>query len=528
MHTHDIHSHDEQTTATTVTTATTATTGTTGTSATTTPTGATPATELDTYRSKLTSRRRFWARAIALLAVLALLAAPLGAMPGIAAEPSKVTKAFQAIKQVYDLIQQAYVDDVPLGDLADAAIYGMTQQLDPYSEYLTPADLEEFTQGIDHQYSGIGVQVQMQDRGITITRVFPDSPAAAAGLQVGDVLLAADGKSLEGLTLDEAVTHVRGPQGSDVRLKIGRGDETFEVTVKRAQVAQPTVEYEIVSDDIGLIHLTTFGQATPREVAAALESLNAQGVRALVLDLRNNPGGYLDAALVIAELFLPAGKDIIHMNYKDGTRQTYTSAGPGQSLPVAVLVNGGTASASEILAGALQDHDLAFLVGEPTYGKGRVQSLYNLENGAYLKMTNALYTTPSGRHIDRVGLTPDFVEPNGVRRNGSPIATDRTLAVGTQGDDVYRLQERLIELGHDPGPVDGIYGQQTAAAVRAFQAASGLPVTGSVDADTLAALNLGTEFRDRQLLRAVELLESGLQMLGATDASRNAEVQPTP
>lgn len=469
--------------------------------------------ELETFRHKLSSRRRFWARAIAVLAVLALIAVPLRAVPGIAAEPNEATKAFQAIKQVYELIQQAYVDDVPLEDLVDAAIYGMTQELDRYSEYFTPADLEEFTQSIDQNYSGIGVAVQLLSGAITITSVFPDSPAAAAGLQVGDVLLAADGKSLEGLTLDEAVSHVRGPEGSDVRLKIGRGDETFEVIVMRAKVAQPTVEFEMISDDIGLIRLSTFGQSTPREVATALAHLQADGARALLLDLRNNPGGYLDAALEIADLFVPAGKDIIHMNYKDGTRQTYTSDGPGQKLPIAILVNGGTASASEILAGALQDHDLAFLVGETTYGKGRVQTLYTLENGAYLKMTNALYTTPRGRTIDRVGLTPDFHEPNGARRNGSPVETDRTLTVGSQGDDVGLLQVRLTELGHDPGPADGIFGQKTAAAVRAFQAAQGLPVTGTVDADTVAALNAGIEFRDRQLVRATELLEAGLQLL---------------
>lgn len=460
-------------------------------------------------------KKHRWAGLIAMLTILALLASPLIPLStGTANEPSDMAKAFQALKQVYDLIQQAYVDDVPLGDLTDAAIVGMTQHLDRYSEYFTPEELEAFTQGIDQNYSGIGVEVQLQDKGVTITRVFADSPAAKADLQPGDVLLGADAHDLQGLTLDEAVEFVRGPDGTDVRLKIGRGDETFEVTVKRAKVHQPTVESEIVTENVGHISLTSFGQETPKELKAALAAMQQQGVKAIVLDLRGNGGGYLDAALEIAEMFLPEGKDILHMDYKDGTRNTVTSEGPGQSMPLAILVNGGTASASEILAGALQDHDLAFIVGEPTYGKGRVQSLYNLENGAYLKLTNALYTTPKGRVIDGVGLMPDFPEPNGVRRNGSPVPAERTLTTGHQGDDVRKLQERLAELGHDPGPADGIYGQKTAGAVRAYQAANGLTATGTVDEATLSALNKGTEFRDRQLARATDLLEAGLQLLG--------------
>lgn len=324
---------------------------------------------------------------------------------------SRVQKKIGAINS---LINDAYLYDEKIDQnaLAEGLMKGYVLALnDPYSEYYdkkATADLQESTQG---EYSGIGAVLSqnMETKVVTITNVYEDSPAKEAGVKDKDVIYKVNGKDVLGKTLTEIVSEIKGKEGTKVDLTLLRGEEAEEVTVTatRRKIKAETVSYEMKEGKIGYIKVTEFDAVTYDQYQQALEDLESQGMKGLVVDLRNNPGGSLKTVCDILDLMLPKGT-IVYTEDKNGSRQTSESDEEHQfNKPLTVLVNGYSASASEIYAGAIQDYGLGQIVGTTTYGKGVVQQIFDLGDGTAMKLTISEYFTPKGRNINGSGITPD-------------------------------------------------------------------------------------------------------------------------
>ncbi len=305
-------------------------------------------------------------------------------------------------------IERKYVTEKDPVKLIESGIQGMVQDLDPFSALLTPEESQEWMVQTQGRFGGLGIQIGIRDGWLTIIAPIEGTPAYRAGLRAGDRIIKIEGKSTRGIKLQKAVKLLRGRPGTKVTITIQRPglDEPFDVTITRAIIEIHAVPfYTLLDDHIGYVRLTTFSEMASREVKAALDSLLAQGARRFVLDLRSNPGGLLREALRVSSLFLPEGSIVVSTRGRIPEADTVLRApfGPevADTLPVVVLVNRGSASASEIVSGALQDWDRALIVGDTTFGKGSVQRIYPLGYGYELKLTTAYYYTPSGRCIHR-------------------------------------------------------------------------------------------------------------------------------
>lgn len=312
------------------------------------------------------------------------------------------------------LVHSAHVEADASGwsKLSEGALQGMMEGLDRYSAYLPKEALEEFEQTTRQQYVGIGVELSRLPDRITINRVFAGGSAAAAGLEPGDQITGVAGRSAETASLAELIERIRGPEGTSVALRVyrPRDESLLDFNLARQSVSVPrVVDAEMVTPEIGYLRITQFGERTAREFRDTLDTLEAQGARALIIDLRNNPGGLLHSAVDIAAEFSAPGDLLVTTESRQrGERRHLAPATAAERrLPVAILLNPGSASAAEVLAGALQDYDRAVLIGERSVGKGSVQSVYTLSEGDGLRLTTARYLTPKGRHLHEVGLEPD-------------------------------------------------------------------------------------------------------------------------
>jgi carboxyl-terminal processing protease len=317
---------------------------------------------------------------------------------------------YRAIKLLNEAIHQVsdkYVDPIPSDSLYMRALEGMLLSLDPYSQLLSPSeynDLRIHTQG---NYEGLGIRIDIVDNVLTVISPIEGTPAYKAGLRAGDRILRVDGVSTEGWSEEKAVQELRGPQGSEVKLTLGRDglDEPILADITRKAIKLSAVPYAFMLDDgIGYVRFTQFSEHGRDEIRDAIRDLERQGMRAMVLDVRQNPGGLLDQAIEVSDLFLPKGVEIVATRGRVAESDRQYSARDNNDFsvhPMVLLIDNGSASASEILAGALQDHDRALIVGETSWGKGLVQSLFSLDDGYFLKLTTARYYTPSGRSIQR-------------------------------------------------------------------------------------------------------------------------------
>lgn len=332
--------------------------------------------------------------------------------------PEDLQTVFAPFWETWNLIHEQYVAQ-PVDDikLVEGAINGMLQTLDVGLNYYQNAEelkiTDEYLNG--KNYEGIGAYVDTKGEYLTIISPIKGSPAAQAGLRPGDVVIAIDGEDMTGVIPEEARQKVLGPAGTDVTLTILREgeDHPIEVTITRAEIVTPLVESEMRDDGIAYVRLNTFGDTAGQELRKALEDLLAQNPNGLILDMRYNGGGYLDQGIAVASEFLPADTIVVYEKYGDGTLDEFKSSGIGLAaeIPMVVLVNEGSASAAEIVAGALQDYGRAKLVGITTYGKGSVQSVNHLSNGGSVAITSAEWLTPNKRLIQDIGLTPDvYVE----------------------------------------------------------------------------------------------------------------------
>ena len=325
------------------------------------------------------------------------------------------TKALNLFQAVYVKVLTEYVDEQKPEDLIHNAIDGMIKGLgDPHSSLLKPKNLSALKTETTGQYGGLGIQVGMRDNKITVIAPMEDTPAERAGLRPDDKIIKINGTNAIGIELETAVEKLRGPVGEPVTITIEREGEKepFDVTIVREIINIKSVKLATVATDIGYIRITSFSQNTPDQLATILKNISNSNYNGLIIDLRNNPGGLLESALKISDMFLDGGV-IVSTRGRTSFSKQENYANPGtlidDSLPLIVLVNKGSASASEIFAGALQDRKRALLLGTQTFGKASVQTLVNLDEGYGLRLTIARYYTPADRLIDKKGLTPDII-----------------------------------------------------------------------------------------------------------------------
>ncbi|MEA2459991.1 MAG: carboxyl-terminal processing protease [Actinomycetota bacterium] len=317
------------------------------------------------------------------------------------------------VQQAYDRILNDAVEAPDAGDLAHGAIKGMVDVLkkkddDPYAFYFSPKSYASFQELTTGSFSGIGVWLKVSPQGLRIVSVLPGTPAVAAGLKRGDLIREIDGKRVKTLDTDQAVGLIKGPKGSEVRLKIERGSELLAFDITREEIELPNLQQRLRDDGVGYIRLFSFANHAGEQVRKAVGDLVDKGATGIILDLRDNGGGLFDEGIKVASVFIEDG-DIVTYREPGKDDETFDAEGDAfEDLPLVVLVNEGTASASEIVSGALQDRGRAELVGVTTYGKGSVQQVIPLPDSSAIKFTTAAYLTPNGRNINGTGIAPDI------------------------------------------------------------------------------------------------------------------------
>lgn len=317
--------------------------------------------------------------------------------------------------EVMERTKMSYVEDVSDKQLIEAAINGMLTSLDPHSSYLNVDDYKYMTEQTKGKFGGLGIEITMDNGVVKIVSPIDDTPAAKAGLKAGDYITDINGETVIGQTLNDVVNKLRGKVGSRVKVTIRRiNKKPFTVTLKRAEIKVQSVKSEIKDEDILYIRISSFNEELDKSVEKAVK--NAQKklknkLAGIVIDVRNNPGGLLDQAIGVSDLFLEQGEIVStrSRNVEDTVKFSATAGDIAKGLPIVVIINEGSASASEILAGALQDHHRAVVIGEKSFGKGSVQTVVQLPNGAGMRLTTARYYTPSGRSIQAKGIEPDIV-----------------------------------------------------------------------------------------------------------------------
>jgi carboxyl-terminal processing protease len=357
-----------------------------------------------------------------------------------AAETRLPLEDLRSFAKVFEQIRQGYIEEVDDKTLLEYAIKGMLQGLDPHSSYLDRRSFDDLQANTTGEFAGLGIEVGIEDEHITIVTPMDDTPAARAGLQTGDVILRLAGKSMRGVSLDEAVDRMRGPLGSSVTLTIGRKGhkEPFDVTLKRDTVRVSSVRGELLDEGYAYLRISQFQLDTGGNVLKEIKKLQKKGaLKGLVIDLRNNPGGVLQSSVEVVDAFLEEGLVVYTEGRNESSNLRY-SASPGDitnGAPIVVLINDGSASAAEIVAGALQDHRRAVVMGTDSFGKGSVQTVIPINSERAIKLTTALYYTPNGRSIQAQGITPDIaVERVKVTRIQSRARTTEADLAGHLGN----------------------------------------------------------------------------------------------
>ncbi len=326
---------------------------------------------------------------------------------------SETYEELKTFSEVLTQIQKHYVEDAKPKDLVQGAIRGMLATLDPHSAFMTPEMYKEMQVETKGEFGGVGIQIGIKENRLAVIAPIEGTPAHRAGIKAGDFIVKVNDESTKDLTLMDAVQKMRGPKGSKVSLTVQRDGvpDLLLFTLERDIIKIESVKSRVIETNIGYIRLTQFQEASGKDMAKALKKLREQKLQGTILDLRNNPGGLLTAAVEVSEQFVGPGKLIVYIKSRDGRKDEYVSRAKDQpeETPLIVLVNEGSASASEIVAGALQDWGKAVIIGNTTFGKGSVQTILPLSDGSGLRLTTAKYYTPKGRSIQSTGITPDIV-----------------------------------------------------------------------------------------------------------------------
>ena len=426
--------------------------------------------------------------ALALTLALALLITgifPLAAFANPLNEP--ISRDDQAV--IRQVILENYVIDIDPAKLETITVDSLAALLDENSYYLPDWYMQELMEEYSGEFEGIGAYIMEDGDRIIIAEPMPDSPAEAAGLLPGDQIVAVDSKSLEGLTVDDAVRLIKGPAGTQVRLYIRRAGHENPVifNITRQQIVVSSVRDRVFDGMIGYLEVRQFSDHTTEYTQKAIDNFRASGITRLIIDLRGNPGGLLMEGVDFSRLFIPRGP-IVHVFYREGsiTYSSYLGEEPFENI--VVLVDENSASAAEIFAAAFKDRGNGIIVGEPTYGKGSVQRLYPLPSGAGFKLTEAIYLSPDYATIDGVGINPSInmmrFHPNHDPEKLLPLEINRKPLIGQRGDDIAAAQQRLRNMGYPITDPAGAFGPSTQEAVKAFQEDQGLFPYGVLDFST--------------------------------------------
>ena len=429
------------------------------------------------------------------------------------------TGELHKVKVAFDLIGEQYYKGVDKTKLIDGAIKGMTESLgDPYSSYMNKEEANQFLQVIQGSLVGIGAELTMQNGHVVVISPMKDSPADKAGLKPKDIISAVDGSTLQGLSLAQAVEKIRGPKDSKVTLEIKRPGENhpLRLTVVRQKIDVETVKAYVTPEHIGIVTILQFSENTAENVKKNIEKMEREGIKGVIIDVRYNGGGLLPSVISIAENFIPAQKVILQTENKRGQKEKVFSRGMAKPYPIQVLMNKGSASASEILAGALKQSAGATLIGETSFGKGTMQANYDkpLGDGSSLKITIAKWLLPDGTCIHEKGVKPDVVVHQPDYFQVAPM-DKKKLPLKCNMDDpsIKSAQVMLSAMGYTTDRKDGYFSKQTEQAIRKFQAKSKIPENGFLDKKTAEILETKMIERirdpkyDKQLLKAIELMK---------------------
>ncbi|MBF0606377.1 MAG: S41 family peptidase [Magnetococcales bacterium] len=326
---------------------------------------------------------------------------------------AEVYQDLRLFTEVINIVKSSYVEEVKTKDLIYGAIKGMVSSLDPHSGFMTPELFKEMKVDTKGEFGGVGIQIGKKGGFITVIAPIEDTPAYSAGIKAGDIIVKINGESTEKMTLFDAVSKMRGQKGSKVTISIMRKGmgAPKDYTLTRDIIKVQSVKSKVVDDSIAYIKITQFQEKTVSDLVKAIDKLKEKKLTAVILDLRNDPGGLLQGAVGVAEQFLPKNKLVVYIKDRSGEKKEFLTEGTDkfEKLPMVVIVNEGSASASEIVAGALKDWNRAVIIGTTTFGKGSVQSVLPLSDGAGLRLTTARYYTPKGISIQNTGITPDIV-----------------------------------------------------------------------------------------------------------------------
>ncbi|MEH7225102.1 S41 family peptidase [Bacillus sp. JJ1566] len=429
------------------------------------------------------------------------------------------TKNLSKISQAYNMILDSYVEKVDEKQLIEGAIQGMVSTLkDPYSAYMDEETAAQFNESLESSFEGIGAEVSMMEGKVTIVAPFKDSPAEKAGLKPNDQIIKIDGNSIEGLDLYEAVLKIRGEKGTVVTLQVMRPGVTDVMDIK---VTRDTIPIETVYTDLkeynnkklGYIEITSFAQDTAEDFVVGLNELEDKGMEGLIIDVRGNPGGLLESVEEILKQLVTKEKPYVQIENRNGEKQRFFSTlEKPKDYPIVVLTNEGSASASEILAGALKEAGGYDIVGEKTFGKGTVQQARDMGDGSNLKLTMFKWLTPDGNWIHQKGIEPTVEAKQPEYFYANPIQFEKELTQNMNNDKIKNAQIMLKGLGFDPGREDGYFSGETVIAVKAFQHANDLEATGTINEKTAGAIeakvieSIRDQKNDQQLQKAMEVL----------------------
>ena len=397
---------------------------------------------------------------------LLIITALMGTFIGRGLESGKVfalAETYEELKvftEVLSLVQKNYVEETKSKDLVYGAIKGMLNTLDPHTSFMPPEVYKEMQVDTKGEFGGLGIQIGIKDNMLTVIAPIEGTPADKAGIKAGDKIIKIDDKSTKDMTLIDAVGKLRGQKGTKVTITILREGvaDPLDVVITREVIKIQSVRSKIVEGNIGYVRITQFQEQTGDDLKKALKKLESDKVQSLIIDLRNNPGGLLTMAVEVSEQFVESGKLIVFIKDRKGEKDEFISriTGPVKSYPMVVLVNEGSASASEIVAGALQDWGKAIVVGTQTFGKGSVQTVIPLSDGSGLRLTTAKYYTPKGKSIQSTGIIPDIVIKPPVPKTAKdgkerPILREKDLEKHLKNDTIK--EEPAPKIEEDAAPI---------------------------------------------------------------------------
>lgn len=450
-------------------------------------------------------------RVIALMLVLMLI------VPSFSAYAEEDTINIETINEILNHVESYYKYDVTREELLEGAYKGITEVLDSHSSYMTDTEYKNFLDSLNSSLIGIGVYVEPYNDYIKVVSPIEGTPAFKAGLLANDIITHVDDLDVTTITFEEAINMIKGQEGTQVKITINREGQVDPIHffIIRELIVIDDVEHEMLEGNIGYIKIVQFGARVSSEFTEALIDLQAKGMTSIIIDLRNNPGGYLDQVIEIADYFVEKGDPIVHIDYKTKEDEDYYAKRDALNIKTSVLINSGSASASEILAGAIQNNDEGQLVGTLTYGKGTVQNLIDFEKGGAIKLTTAEYLTAGKVVINKVGVTPDYIinlktqEDQKITETFASFNNIEPVIYGRISLNIYAAQQRLKFIGYDID-IDGSFGPTTRSIISKFQASRNINVTNTLDFTTKLELNKAVEeylYADIQLLKAMELVK---------------------